>query len=106
MPTHSTTLISVHVGGDGRRHAHARHGCRRRPTCVEPFARSRPYHGQCARPYTRITLRVPRTPSLPAWPGLAAQAAGGSGVERGSSAHTLPTDDELIAFAKATLGAI
>ena len=47
-----------------------------------------------------------RTPSLPAWPGLSVQAAGGSGVERGSSAHTLPTDDELIAFAKATLGAI
>lgn len=34
----------------------------------------------------------------------AAAAKHGGGAELGSQAHALPTDEELIAFAKATLG--
>jgi hypothetical protein len=42
--------------------------------------------------------------SLPCGVTIKAAAAGGSGVERGSRARTLPTDAHLIAMAKATLG--
>ena len=41
--------------------------------------------------------------SLPCGVSIADAAAGGSGVEKGSSAHMLPTDAELIVFAKALL---
>ena len=42
--------------------------------------------------------------TLPCGVTIKEAAAGGSGVEQGSSAHKLPTDAELIAFAQATLG--
>ena len=42
--------------------------------------------------------------SLPCHVTIAAAAAGGSGVEEGSTAQKLPTNDELVAMARKTLG--
>ena len=42
--------------------------------------------------------------SLPCGISVAAAAASGTGVEEGSSAHRLPTDDQLVAMARLVLG--